>query len=310
MDEPVDGPLSGRGVALFGEVLADVFPDRAVLGGAPFNVARHLQGFGMSPLMVSRVGGDALGRSLLTEMVRLGMPTHGIQEDPLHPTGQVQVVMDGTAHRFEILPNQAYDHVCPETTASLMATSQASLVYFGTLAQRGSLSRMALQRFLQSQRGLVFLDINLRPPWFDRDILASSLAAADIVKLNDQELATVSAMFRLAGESPEQQAASLLSQFGLRQVLVTCGGEGSWWLDGAQLLRAGPARSTTPIIDTVGAGDAYAAVFITGLLHGWDPAVTLYRASEYAAAICRVRGAVPETGDLQAACCRAWALSD
>ncbi len=303
-------PMSGGPVALFGEVLADVFPDRQVLGGAPFNVARHLQGFGLRPLMISRIGEDDLGASLLSEMTRLGMQTRGIQRDADRPTGKVEVIMDGAAHRFMILPDQAYDHVCPDTTAALVADAQPSLAYFGTLAQRDRQSRVALEYFLQSHRGPVFLDINLRAPWYDRAILAGSLAAADIVKLNDEELAIVADMFDLPGDTPERQAAVLLERFDLRQVLVTCGEAGSWWLDGAQLLRAGPVRSSAPVIDTVGAGDAYASVFIVGLLCGWDPAVTLHRASEYAAAICLVRGAVPDTPELQLACRRAWGMAD
>ena len=108
--EPLFATHPKGAVVLFGEVLADVFPDRSVLGGAPFNVARHLQAFGLLPLLITRVGDDQLGRELVATMTRLGMTVEGVQQDPLHPTGQVIVHIEEGSHRFEIPPDQASPH--------------------------------------------------------------------------------------------------------------------------------------------------------------------------------------------------------
>lgn len=282
---------SSAAIAIFGEVLADVFPEQSVLGGAPFNVARHLQVFGLHPLMISRTGNDALRVELLKEMACLGMDSSGIQCDADYPTGQVRVVLQDNSHRFDILPDQAYDFICAETTRLTISSIKPQLAYFGTLAQRSVVSRQAAMCFLQDCRCPIFLDINLRTPWYDVATIAHSLSCADIVKLNDEELAVVAEMFGLKGLSMEAQALALQQRFALQQVVVTCGAAGSWLLDERQqMLQAMPTTSAQPVVDTVGAGDAFAAVFMQGLLNQWDVPITLQRANDYAAAQCRVRG--------------------
>jgi fructokinase len=294
-----------RSVALFGEVLADVFPDRSVLGGAPFNVARHLRMFGLNSMMITSTGNDELGSQLLAEMMRLGMDTSGVQCDPDHPTGQVIVHMDGAGHRFEILPDQAYDHI--QADAIPIAAPQPALVYFGTLAQRCPESRDALDTVLGSCNSPRFLDINLRQPWYDRNTIERSLRRADILKINDEELALLAGMLNLPGE-PQQHAAALIESFNLSCVLVTCGARGAWLMpQEGEEIRAG-AKAAIPLADTVGAGDAFAAVFILGTLHHWPTAVTLNRANEFAAAICAIRGAAPDEDDFYAPFLRGWKL--
>lgn len=285
---------TGR-VAVFGEVLADVFPEQRVLGGAPFNVARHLQVLGLQPLMISRMGDDALGAELLEEMVRLGMETSALQRDARYPTGQVRVVLENDDHRFEILPDQAYDFIQPDPLCASLRAMPPQVAYFGTLAQRGVQSRYAAQVFLRECQCPLFLDVNLRAPWYDKDTIAASLAAAHIVKLNDEELALVAAMFGWAALDEVEQARALQQAFELEQVLVTCGEKGCWVLDAQQQLhRAQPAPDTRPLVDTVGAGDAFAAVFLQGWLSGWALQTTLQRACDYASGQCRVRGAAPQ----------------
>lgn len=287
-----DAPQTIGTVAIFGEVLADIFPDQRVLGGAPFNVARHLQAFGLTPVLISRTGQDALRDELLAEMARLGMAISGLQCDENRPTGQVQVALENNGHRFDILPDQAYDHICAETAQQTLTDFPPQLAYFGTLALRSEKSRAAAARFLQHCNCPVFLDINLRAPWYDAATVELAMNAADFVKLNDEELLVVARLFDLEHLPPRDQAIDLQQRFGLQQVLVTCGACGSWLLDGKQQVwETAPVELTEPVIDTVGAGDAFAAVFMLGLLAGWDTATTLKHASEVAAALCRVRGA-------------------
>jgi len=288
--ENPSGMTSGA-IAIFGEVLADVFPDQQVLGGAPFNVARHLRGFGLDPRLISRIGNDVLGDALLDEMVSLDMEVTGIQLDDVFPTGQVQVLLENGRHHFNILPDQAYDQICHDATLKTLEAMQPRLAYFGSLVQRSEKSRLAGTHFVEHCKCPLFLDINLRAPWYDVEIISASFQHADIVKLNDEELAVISRMFDLESLRPEAQALALQQRFEVKQVLVTCGEFGSWLLDEhQQMTRAAPVVNGS-VVDTVGAGDAFAAVFMLGQLGRWSIPVTLQRASEYAAAICGVRGA-------------------
>jgi fructokinase len=296
-------------IAVFGEVLADVFPEQSVLGGAPFNVARHLQVFDLHPLLISRTGQDVLGEALLQEMSRLGMDTAGMQRDAGRLTGQVQVIFENGTHRFDILPDQAYDHICDAATRQTLAASRPQLAYFGTLVQRSAQSRMAAEQFLRDCECPLFLDINLRAPWYDETVLSKSLDAAHIVKLNDEELAEVASLFNLEGQGAEAQAVALQKRFDLQQILVTCGDAGSWLLDEQQqVTRVAPIKLQQPIVDTVGAGDAYAAVYMLGMLQQWSLSTTLQRASEYAAAICCIRGAAPAPAEDIQSFKQAWGL--
>ena len=294
-------------VALFGEILADIFPERSVLGGAPFNVARHLQAFGMHPVMISRTGNDALREDLMREMLRLGMDTSGIQCDPVYPTGQVQVHIENGQHRFEILPDQAYDHIHAGMTHMMTMSLKPSLVYFGTLAQRAIESRLALDKFIADSHCPKFLDINLRSPWFSKHTIRRSLQRANIVKMNQDELADVARFFRIEGDSPEAQALQLMQAFDLKALLLTCGEQGAWLIDSNnEIFSTGPAEPEGKLIDTVGAGDAFAAIFIVGLLNQWPTALTLQRANRFAAALCGIRGGAPDDDNFYAPFLKEW----
>lgn len=301
-------PQTGT-VALFGEVLADRFPDRYVLGGAPFNVARHLQAFGLHPVLITRTGNDALREELLSSMARYEMDTIGVQCDPVHPTGQVIIHMEQGGHRFEISPNQAYDFIHAGVTRLVSLSSQPELIYFGTLAQRHNVSRHALNCLFQSIAAPRMLDINLREPWYDAQILKRSLSRADLVKMNSDELASIANQLRLHCDGPEAQAAALIEQFSLQQILVTCGAEGAWELDanGMKTGASGIAPSAG-IIDTVGAGDGFSAVYILGRLSSWQPGLTLSRANRFAAALCSIRGAIPDEPNFYTPFLQDWGM--
>jgi len=298
---------SGATVALFGEVLADVFPDRAVLGGAPFNVARHLKAFGLNPVLITRTGNDALREQLLQTMSACGMETLGVQSDPVYPTGQVMVHLDPAGHRFEILPDQAYDHIHASVARMVALSIHPALVYFGTLAQRHSVSRSALKMLLNSTRAPTFFDVNLRAPWYDAQVLRRSMKRADTVKLNEEEMAILADVFALPGDAPLGQAGALMQTFGMRRMLVTCGAAGAWLLEkDKEVVRVQSEEPAISIIDTVGAGDGFSAVFILGRLQRWPAALTLQRAHAFAAAVCTMRGAVPDDNDFYAPFLAEW----
>lgn len=294
---------------LFGEVLADVFPDRSVLGGAPFNVACHLKAFGQHPVLITRLGEDALRDEVMNAMTQKGLDTLGIQFDKHHPTGQVKVHMEDGGHRFEILPTQAYDFIHPGVARLTLLSAHPALVYFGTLAQRHNVSRQALKTLLRGTHAAKFLDINLRTPWYDKKILHHSLKFADIVKLNDAELSELAVMFGLPGVEPHEQARVLMDQFELEQLLVTCGDAGAWQMDrDGNQVEAGIQCEAVKLVDTVGAGDGFASVFMLGTLCNWPRVKTLERANAFAASICEIRGAVPDQMDFYEPFRDAWGV--
>ncbi|HEY9098114.1 MAG TPA: PfkB family carbohydrate kinase [Thiobacillus sp.] len=292
-------------VLTFGETLVDQFRDRNVLGGAPFNVACHLAAMGSHPVLVTRAGKDELGDQLMQAMVERGLDMQGVQSDPSRPTGRVLVSEHGSGHVFDILPDQAYDHIHASMARMAAMSAHPNLVYFGTLAQRGE-SRRALRELLAAVETCAFLDVNLRDPWVEPEVLLWSLQQAAVVKMNDEELARICALFSLGGDTPEASAAALLSSFDLQRIVITQGSSGSWTLDRAgRTVRAG-GQPLSKLVDTVGAGDGFAAIFILGMLRNWPVEVQMSRADAFASAICGIRGAVPATPDFYTPFLRDW----
>jgi fructokinase len=274
-------------------------------------VARHLQAFAYPALLISRIGQDKEANMLINGMADCGLSTLGIQIDQRYPTGQVDIRFEGKKHHFDILPAQAYDYIDPSQLADSMANTQPAISYFGSLAQRADQSKLALEQFLNNSTGLRFFDINLRAPWYNEDVIRQSLQQADIVKMNDEELKLVADLLQFDINKPESSAFALMQQFKLKQLLVTCGALGAWVLD-EQGIKHQVELDTIPaerIVDTVGAGDAFAAVYMVGLLQNWPIKSSLGRAQEFAGAICQIRGAVPETQVFYRPYIEAWSVN-
>lgn len=271
-------------IALFGEVLIDQFPDgQHILGGAPFNVAWHLQALGQLPCFISRVGTDAIGKQIHRAMTAWGMSVDGLQTDNEHPTGTVAVSFDQGEPHYEILADQAYDFIATPT----QKPDSFCVIYHGTLALRNDISAHTLQSLIAKSQAKVFIDVNLREPWWNKTTLIKWLNQAHWVKLNQAELMRLSPP---ASTLPEQMRW-LLSQHQLDAVIVTCGSAGAVALtDTDELLTVAPAHALT-VVDTVGAGDAFSAVLLLGLLHDWPLATTLQRAQAFASALVGQRGA-------------------
>lgn len=296
-------------MVLFGEVLADIFPDKTVLGGAPFNVAMHLKAFGQNPVLITRLGNDALGEQVMKVMVLNDMETAGIQCGNRHPTGHVKVHLDEKGHHFDILPEQAYDYIHPAVVRMITLSSNPALVYFGTLAQRSPVAVRALKNVLRSTDAPKFLDINLRAPWYEEQTIVQSLHDADMVKLNAEELKEISQMLALPGDDGHGWAAEMIRHFDLEQIMVTCGDEGAWHMNKDGKISVASARnSAIRLVDTVGAGDGFAAVCLLGELQRWPVKKTLECANAFAAAICEIRGAVPEKANFYEPFIRDWAV--
>ena len=290
---------------VFGEALVDDFATEQVVGGAPFNVARHLAAFMASNLMITRVGEDRNGESVRAEFERFAMSQAGLQRDAIEETGRVLVERTAKGHRFVIVPNQAYDYIEREAALAALSGVTPSVIYFGTLAQRGDRSRGTLQALLSASQGtpaIRFLDLNLRDGQVGERTVFHALHAADIAKVNEEELqALFGWYFQLGPNDPPMAAdetrsacAGLVQMFGLQALIVTLGHRGSVYFgrDGVAIdTRDTPAPPF--VIDTVGAGDAFSAIFLLGRMRAWPLALTLARANEFAGAICAIPGAVP-----------------
>ncbi|OGT05354.1 MAG: hypothetical protein A2143_10500 [Gallionellales bacterium RBG_16_57_15] len=313
--QPPTTDLSTQTVLLFGELLVDCFPDREVMGGAPFNVARHLLGLGigigLDPVLVTRIGKDELGQHLLETIQAIGLAIDGVQQDSLHPTGQVRITLDGGAggHRFEIAPGQAWDFIHANMARLVGLLRRPQWVYFGTLAQRGA-SRRAVRTLLRTTHARAFLDINLRDPWVRKDVLRWSLGKAEIVKMNEEELRRIADMLGLGSGASSALGERLIHIFGIRQLLVTQGEKGAWLQNGdGSYFHTGAAKPIIDPLDSVGAGDAFSAVFLLGLTQNWPVEQTLERAHRFAGEVCRLRGAIPDSDDFYQPFIAEWQLA-
>ena len=278
-------------VLCFGEVLWDFLPDGRHVGGAPLNVAYHLQCLGQPVRVVSAVGADDLGDELLHQLRQWHLPTDGVVRQAARPTGFVRAALGpGGDARYEIGAEVAWDRI-ELTAGTLQAAAAARAVVFGSLAQRSAANRQALARLLgalPADAARIF-DVNLRPPHDDLDLVRSLAARATVLKLNADEAARLA---EDAAGGEEACARHLRTQFGCAWVCVTAGARG------AGLLHAGrwhwePAR---PVVvgDTVGAGDAFLAAWLFHFLGGsLDDAEILARACRLGEWVAGRRGATP-----------------
>jgi fructokinase len=290
-------------IVVFGEALVDDFTTEQIVGGAPFNVARHLAAFMAPQLMITRLGSDKNGATVRAEFERFAMSERGLQIDQMEETGRVLVERSAKGHRFVILPRQAYDYMQADVALAALGQVEPSAFYFGTLAQRGDRSRETLYALMKATSAPRLLDLNLRAGQTGEDCVTRSMQAADIVKVNEQELQSLFKWyFQIDEKAPPMSAdevraacAALVQKFSLDALIVTLGHRGSVYFgrgEGEVIVhRDNPVPPF--VIDTVGAGDAFSAIFLLGRMRGWALEQTLARANEFAGAICAIPGAVP-----------------
>ena len=292
-----------RTIVGLGEVLWDLLPGGRKLGGAPANFAYFANLVGDRGIVASRVGEDDHGRQAEAMLRHLGAGIDYLQRDSVHPTGSVQVHVDAAGQaQFEIAQPVAWDFL-QWTPAWEQLVETADAVCFGTLAQRSPASRETIQQFLRSTRpqALRVFDVNLRPPFYSAEVLRTSLALADIVKLNHEELPVLAAMLGIAGHSDRATAQALFRSHNFKLVCVTRGGCCSL-LIGTQGADEHPGFRVK-VADTVGAGDAFTATLVHHYLLGASLAHMNESANRVGAWVASQVGAtpVPESGDLQAA---------
>jgi fructokinase len=256
-----------------GEALFDCFgEDRFVLGGAPANFAVHsnqlLAGRGEG-VVASRIGDDDLGDRYVTEIANRGMSTDYLEETADFPTGTVDVELDAGKPTYQITENVAWDHL-EYTDAWAELAPRASAVCFGTLAQRSPESREAIHDFLKNApHALKVCDINLRLHYYTAHIIRASLTAADVVKLNEEELITVGKALdeEVLEASTDERVERLIREFDLRLLALTRGKDGTVLYAAGEKVTGEPAEfSKHPHADDVGAGDACCAAIAVGWL--------------------------------------------
>ena len=281
-----------------GEVLWDVFQDQKRLGGAPANFVYHAKSMGCDAKLISAVGDDLLGQETLMELSQTGVGDCFIQKTKKAGTGRVLVNLDLAGQpTYSIESNSAWDYL--EWTDELESLAGlCAAVCFGTLGQRNESSRNSIRRFLQSTRGnaLRVLDVNIRPPFCDQTLILDSLNLANVLKLNESELPDVGAMTDIKVRNVEAALSELAEKFQLKLVAYTRGA------DGALLLQDGAIshfRLDQPvkIQDTVGAGDAFTAAVVFGMLHGWPLDKMNELANRLASFVCTQLGATPPISD-------------
>jgi len=285
---------------VFGEVLFDHFPDGSrVLGGAPFNVAWHLQAFGQSPRFISRIGDDPPGYEIAALMDAWGMSREALQTDCKHPTGSVRVLIQDGEPQYDIVADCAYDFIDGKL---LEEKSTEGILYHGSLAVRNPVARAALQATKVRHQGKIFIDVNLRPPWWERETLLPLLHEADWVKLNEAELTELCPGYA----DLETAMQSFCAQFDPETLVVTRGEKGAVACDRRQHFVSVKPPASTAVVDTVGAGDAFSALLLLGSSKQWPLKVTLERAQAFACALVGRRGATVADRELYRAFSEQW----
>lgn len=276
-----------------GEALWDVLPEGKKIGGAPANFAYHISQFGLPSCVVSAVGNDTLGKELIENFASKGL--NMLVEQVAYPTGTVVVELDSAGvPQYDIKEDVAWDNIPYTAKLEALATNTIA-VCFGSLAQRNDASRTAINRFLdaipQTADTLVVFDINLRQDFYDKEILENSIKRCNILKINDEELVTLSLLFGISDIDFQDKCWMLIGKYNLKMLILTCGIDGSYVFTPGNL-----SFLPTPkveVADTVGAGDSFTAAFIASILMGKSVTEAHSKAVQTSAFVCSQKGAMP-----------------
>ncbi len=281
----------------FGEILWDVVGDTRHLGGAPFNLAVHASRCGLEVGIISSLGNDALGHEAHDIVSRYPVDTRFLQQDS-HPTGRVDVTVSSEGQpSYTIHEEVAFDYIdLSSTHLDVVVEQGVDLFCYGTLAQRGAVSRSSLQRLLprlQAAHTRLFCDVNLRQSYYNRSTLEFSIQACDILKLNDEEVPVLAAEFcRSEPGTHRDFCHALARQMNIDVILLTLGEAG------AEIYAAGDYQtipgSVVEVVDTIGAGDAFSAAYLSATLKGCDPVAAVTLANQVGAYVASRAGALPD----------------
>ncbi|MAW65948.1 MAG: hypothetical protein CMD18_07120 [Flavobacteriales bacterium] len=268
-------------VLSFGEVLMDCFPDRNVIGGAPFNVAVHLRRLGEEVGVITKVGEDELGLQIQSILVRERL-TAQLQIDPNYPTGRVDVTLNQGQPSYFIHEGCGWEFI------GVNEIKAPDFFVFGSLALFFEKNKQSFKNYRDQFDDTVFIcDLNLRVPFYDKDTVDICLNAADILKINDEELSYLSNEYQV-----DDVIHWLKIEFNIHKVLLTEGAKGATLFWDNQIISC-PVKSVKNIKDTVGAGDSFTSLFLHGIIHELPLDYAMQRAADFAGVICQTSGAVP-----------------
>ncbi len=285
-----------RKIIGLGEVLYDVLPQGAKLGGAPANFAFHASQFGYEAMAVSAVGNDILGDHALKTFDENGLK-YIIPRVP-YPTGTVNVTLNESGvPTYTFTPDVAWDHI-PFTPEMEAVAREARAVCFGSLAQRSPVSRETINKFLEMtpEDCLKIFDVNLRGNFYNKEVLQQGVRHADILKINDEELIVIGRMFDYPGLDMEEKCRIIMHRYNLKMVVLTCGTNGSYVFarDGFTSFKPTPK---VEVADTVGAGDSFTGAFTASILSGKSIGEAHEIAVKVSAYVCTKKGAMPKLPD-------------
>ncbi|MDY4528524.1 MAG: carbohydrate kinase [Parabacteroides sp.] len=276
-----------------GEALWDVLPEGKKIGGAPANFAYHVSQFGLESCAVSAVGDDELGKEIRSNFEEKKLQT--LIETVPYPTGTVQVEIDKLGvPQYDIKENVAWDNI-PFTPQIEELAHRTKAICFGSLAQRNEVSRNTIEQFIEAmpktEDTLIVFDVNLRQSFYSREVLDRSMKRCNVLKINDEELITISRMLGYQGTDLQSKCWILLGRYHLKMLILTCGVNGSYvFTPGSMSFIATPK---VKVADTVGAGDSFTGAFVASILKGLSVADAHQKAVNVSAFVCTQRGAMP-----------------
>ncbi len=278
-------------IVSIGEILWDIYPKHKTLGGAPANFAYHCAQFGYDSCVVSAIGNDALGLQIAQQLHRKGVK-HMLAITQ-HPTGTVMVKLDANGiPEYDICENVAWDNI--EFTADIkMLTAETTVLYFGSLAQRNSVSRNSIAAFIEHlpPSTIIVFDINLRQNYYNKAIIQQSLQHCNILKINEDEILILAQILNYDLNDESEMLTKLMQHYNIPTLILTKGGNGSYvFSNEGKCFYASPQIK---VVDTVGAGDSYTAAFVCALLSGQTHAEAQKTATHTAAYVCTQKGAMP-----------------
>ena len=281
--------MSKPTIVCFGEMLWDMLPSGKQAGGAPMNVAVQLKNLGLNPLMISRVGEDELGEELLAFLQERGLSPDLVQQGKTHLTGIVKAnITDQNEVVYKIVHPVAWDYIQPEQSLLEIATTSDVFV-FGSLAARSVDTRQTLLNLLEKAPFKVF-DVNLRSPFYDQAGIEELLYKADMVKMNEHELALIASWSGLSNVL-ESAIEGIAAHFDIATICVTLGAEGAMlWKNNTFYRNAG---FKVVVNDTIGSGDAFLAGLLSHLTQGKTPEESLQFACAMGSLVATHQGATP-----------------
>lgn len=278
-------------ITAIGEILFDVYPDSKNMGGAPLNFLYHVFKLTGQGNIISRLGHDVLGDKARDFLDKNGIPTNFIQVDHKHPTGVTTVTLnEDKVPTFSIDVDRAYDFIEYTDALEKLINEETDCLYFGSLAQRSETTGNTIRSFLDKKINY-FCDLNIRQKFFNEETIIRSVEAADVLKVNIDELEFLHKLFQNNRFDIVTSSADLMKRFNIDLIAVTKGAEGSILIRNDEHNEF--KMSAGNVTDTLGAGDAFAAILCIGYLEGWDLENVNRLANEFAFEICKIKGALP-----------------